>query len=734
MKDIGVVIDQHPKAYRLVVGIVCALATFALSELVSAIPNLNDALLLRPASALGPSLGLFLGWPAIVGCTAGTLATEALHEGDLVLLALRTVVHLACNALPYVAWYFIKRKSDRPYPRFDSTGKTTLALVLFTVDALALAILMAPLENAVTTAMDIDEARFLNAFLFCIYLGLPLLILIDRMGLRPVPPRFVTVPYVPNRSMNLTQRILTYLLITVIVAVLLFILIGASPLFLSEEEMGQSFFENIASIYVICAAFTVFLFTPMLLVLHQLEQQFARPAEVLSEASRDFVALVAEHRDNPAEALAASDIDTEGIKPRHEMADLFASTNAMRHDIVRYVDQLGRAVAERERTATELSIASQIQVDAVPRDFSFLRERYQLETAAMLKPAREVGGDFYDTFALSDDRVGLVMADVSGKGMPAALFMMRAMAEIREKMRSYDDVGEALTKANQTLCERNDTMLFVTVFACTLNTRTGELLYANAGHNPPWLTRSGVGAWLQFDKPQLVMGALAIMRYRSHSLYLMPGDSLLLYTDGVTEAANMNEALFADDRLKSAIQEAAEPTPQARIENIIDRIDSFVGEAPQADDITILAVNWDVPVHRLDTLPTLDALEDLYAFIDPLCQGEGRTQKMLFDVRLALEEVFVNVVKHGFSDGRPIQPVQLSAAVDEQAKRLHVRMADAGVPYDPLGYRPERVEAERGMNNKIGGLGILLVRTIAESLSYEYVDGMNVLRFTKDFV
>lgn len=165
-----------------------------------------------------------------------------------------------------------------------------------------------------------------------------------------------------------------------------------------------------------------------------------------------------------------------------------------------------------------------------------------------MRPAREVGGDFYDVFEVGERGVAFVIGDVSGKGVPAALFMMRAQSLLRQYLLETDDLGTAFTLANRQLCERNDAMLFVTAFACVVDAATGEVRYANAGHNPPVLKQNGKLGYLAC-RPGLVLGAMDVVKYREGSFACSPGEGLLLYTDGVSEAANAAEELYGEDRL-----------------------------------------------------------------------------------------------------------------------------------------------------------------------------------------
>lgn len=734
--------DAHPLAYRLSVGVVCAVAYYAVLQFFLGIPVLNDQIQVRPASAMGPVLSLFFGWPAIVGCALGNLASDASWESDPARLAVYFLIQLAYNGCAYALWYAVFGRKANPFPDTDTPGKAALYLFSMAVASVLVTLLLLPVAQDSVSEAGIDSVRIFNNFLFLVYLGIPLLFALGRSPLVPLAPPFVKARYERPERMNLTQLAVTATLFAALAIIVVFILAGFWPYFadpsLAQRE-GGGMAKVIGNIYRYATGLTLLVFLPALGILRAIETRVTRPIEVLTEASRSFVDQLAGSSgaaSRTAEGVAVpssvEDVPTgaPGLHPRGEILELIESTNAMRHDLVGYLTQLAGIAAERERTAAELEIAASIQASSVPRDFASFIERYHLDISALLRPAREVGGDFYDVFDVDGHRVGLVVADVSGKGVPAALFMMRALTEIREQMVHRKDVGEALTLANQKLCEHNDAMLFVTAFACVLDIQTGLVEYANAGHNPPWLRHGAERRWLS-DGRGLVLGALGTVSYRSRSVSLTPGDGLFLYTDGVTEAMDENETLFGQGALEDALREADDLDTAATIEHVLANVRRFVGNAPQADDMTMLAFKWNLPVRSIALPPDDRALDDLFAFIDRLCEDASCSKRVRFDLKLVLEELFVNVAHYGFPEGQPHQSVHVQAAIDENAGMLHIAMSDAGIPYDPLAYRPERVDAEKGEANKVGGLGILLVRERTDGITYERASGLNVVRIVK---
>lgn len=731
----------------------CFVAYLAVLEGFLAVPQFNDIVQIRPASALGPVLGLFFGLPGIFGCATANLVSDILHEGATpFMLAGYFMIQIMYNGLPRWVWYLVNAKSPRPYPRFDSASKTALYMGLVLVDSACVNLAVYLFVGAPPESGPSFAARGLNNVWMLLYIGLPLLYALERSPLMPNPPRWIHVPYRNIKKANLTQRFVIWF---VIASALLMLLVSVLVIaFASGDEEG--FQTVVHTMFHEAAILIVPIFLPMFAFLHILERRFTRPIEVLALDQQTFIERMESDVEQGRHDMRIA-VDERGTKPRYEIAELYESTNKMRRDMVGFIERLYNVTAERQRTATELDVARQIQMSAVPHDFDSLTERFALDIAGFMRPAREVGGDFYDVFEVGERGVAFVIGDVSGKGVPAALFMMRAQSLLRQYLLETDDLGTAFTLANRQLCERNDAMLFVTAFACVVDTATGEVRFANAGHNPPVLKQNGKLGYLAC-RPGLVLGAMDVVKYREGSFMCSPGDGLLLYTDGVSEAANAAEELYGEERLletlaridasggegahvvsdvqasdvAAAASAAAASSAQTAVNSLAASVDAFAGEAPQADDITMLAFRWNLPVQRL-TLPADDAeLDSLFAFLEPLCEGEGRTPKMMAQMMLVCEEVFVNICHYGFPDGQPRLPVDIEAAVDERAGCLHLVFSDQGIAYDPLSHNAKKVDPAD--EQRKGGLGILLMRKYMDDLRYTRADGRNILRMTKRFV
>ena len=287
-----------------------------------------------------------------------------------------------------------------------------------------------------------------------------------------------------------------------------------------------------------------------------------------------------------------SAISKLNIRTGDEIQALSEAIKTMELEINEYIQDLTTVTAEKERIGAELNVATQIQADMLPRIFPAFPEREEFDVYATMNPAKEVGGDFYDFFLVDDDHLAVGIADVSGKGVPAALFMVIAKTLIKNHAQNQEAPGTVFTQTNEQLCEGNDAGLFVTGWMGVLEISTGKFVYVNAGHNPPLLKRAGgTFEWLK-SRPGFVLAGMEGVRYRENTLQLEPGDRLYLYTDGVTEATNSHEELFGDERLQNALNEYMDLPVEQFLPKIKECIDAFVGDADQFDDITMLALDY----------------------------------------------------------------------------------------------------------------------------------------------
>ncbi len=257
-----------------------------------------------------------------------------------------------------------------------------------------------------------------------------------------------------------------------------------------------------------------------------------------------------------------------------------------------YIDQIKRVTAEKERIGAELEMASKIQQSQLPRLFPPFPDRKEFSLYASMTPAKEVGGDFYDFFMIDHDHIGFVMADVSGKGVPAALLMMVSRVLIKSGLQNGNSVSEALEHVNNQLCEGNDEGFFVTMWVAVMEISTGKGIVANAGHEHPAVRKADGSYELIIYRHSMPVGTMEGLKFRQHEFQMNPGDSFFVYTDGVAEATNADNELYGTERMLAALNSEPDALPEKTLTNVMDDINRFVDGAEQFDDITMLCLRY----------------------------------------------------------------------------------------------------------------------------------------------
>ncbi len=280
------------------------------------------------------------------------------------------------------------------------------------------------------------------------------------------------------------------------------------------------------------------------------------------------------------------------IRTGDEIENLAKAVLQMEQDINTYIRDLTFVTAEKERVSVELNLATRIQAGLLPRVFPPYPDNPFFDIYASMQPAKEIGGDFYDFFMVNDDQVALVIADVSGKGIPAALFMMMSKTMIKNYIQSGMSIVEAFKTSNNSLCENNEGGLFVTAWLAVITLSTGVMQWVNAGHNRPLLSRAGA-PYVELDQHSgFVLAGLEDTIYRSQEVTLGPGDRVYVYTDGVNEATNAQNEMYGDARLIATLSHTGAEPIKGVVQSVQTDIDAFVKDAPQFDDITMLVFEY----------------------------------------------------------------------------------------------------------------------------------------------
>ena len=333
-------------------------------------------------------------------------------------------------------------------------------------------------------------------------------------------------------------------------------------------------------------AMIVIMFIVGILTSKQMKKKLVEPINVIASTAQEYV----EDRRNGAR-------DTEhfsslNIRTGDELENLSLVMEDMERELNEYEENLTKITAEKQRISTELSLATRIQADMLPNIYPAFPERPEFDVYATMDPAKEVGGDFYDFFLVDDDHLCLVIADVSGKGVPAALFMMASKIIIASQAKTGKSPEQILTDTNAAICSNNREEMFVTVWLGILELSTGKLTAANAGHEYPALRHADGRFELVKDKHGLVIGGMEGARYRQYELTMDPGSKLFLYTDGVPEAADADRNLFGVERMLAALNEDTGASVENTLQLVRSAVDNFVKDAEQFDDLTMLCVEY----------------------------------------------------------------------------------------------------------------------------------------------
>ena len=408
------------------------------------------------------------------------------------------------------------------------------------------------------------------------------------------------------------------------------------------------------------------------------------------------------------------------VMTNKEFVSLSCGINSM-------VKALKQAIAEAKgRIDAELQVAKNIQHSALPEADRFARNGCDFELNAEMFTAKEVGGDFYDFFFADDDHLVFVVADVSGKGIPAALFMMKCKTLINSIAETEHSPAAILEEANNRLCENNDTEMFVTVWLGIFEISTGTLRFANAGHNLPLLGRADGSFEYLSGTSGLVLAGMDGMKYKEFETKLDLGDAIFLYTDGVTEAIDGDENAYGDERLKDVLNGCSDRMPKALTEHVLDDLKLFTKGEPQFDDVTLLAMRpLNHPMKEFKTSASLESHGAVMSFVEGALSELGCPAQTITEIDIAVDEIFANIANYSGASG-----AILSCGVKDMT--AVVSFSDDGAPYDPLQNKDPSIDLD-AEEREIGGLGIYIVKKIMDDIKYEYRNGRNNLTIKKKF-
>ena len=350
-----------------------------------------------------------------------------------------------------------------------------------------------------------------------------------------------------------------------------------------DIDMNDIVKQRRALLFRLIASMIIFVAAAIIFSAYFMNKMVVNPLNMLAYTAKKFVR---------SETYTLDNIADFPIHTGDEIEELYSAFKKMEQDIVKFIGDITRVTAEKERIGAELNVAAQIQADMLPRIFPAFPDRTEFDIYASMNPAKEVGGDFYDYFLTDDDHLVLLMADVSGKGVPAALFMVIAKTLIKNRAQMGGSPAEILYYVNNQLCEGNEAEFFVTVWLAVLEISTGKGIEVNAGHEHPVICRKGGKYELSVYRHSPAVATMEDIRFKEYEFELHPGDCLYVYTDGVPEATNADNELFGTDRMLAALNESSNVSAEEVLETVNSHIGKFVGNAPQFDDITMLCLKY----------------------------------------------------------------------------------------------------------------------------------------------
>lgn len=423
------------------------------------------------------------------------------------------------------------------------------------------------------------------------------------------------------------------------------------------------------------------------------------------------------------------------VRGKDEISQLTQSMDQMQRELKKYVTNLKATTAAKERIESELKIAHDIQQGIIPKIFPPFPHREDVDLYAVLDPARDVGGDLYDFFFIDDYKLCFAIGDVSGKGVPASLFMAITRTLMRAKVQKDKPVEEIVRSMNLELCQGNENSMFVTFFFGIIDLKTGKTSYCNAGHNHPYLLRADGKVELIDKTHGTPLGIFEDIMYKSDEITLNKSDAIVMYTDGITEAMNEQSNLFTDQRLADFLKEYPRKSPKEITGKLLHEVKEFAGTAVQSDDITILTLayyhknNSPMKTEKLVIKNRVEELQKITGLLEVLESGWNLPAKVVMNMNLALEEVVSNVIFYAFDENTD-HNIHLNFEFENE--KLTVHITDDGVAFNPLQMPPPPDLEKKAEERNVGGLGIYFVKNFMDDLAYKREKDKNILTLIKE--
>lgn len=625
------------KKYGILISVICGLVFFCISLPMRYAFSWLDVTGVRIDEALPQICGLIFGMWGAVGCAVGNFAADIISGTELSLSIVSFFIQVICSYLAYVLWYGGFKGKYSSFPVLDRVSNfVKLGCIIF-INAALIAFMLGMLfeiYNYNDLFSNTVLIIFFNNLNFGILFGMPLLTVLMRKN---VP--IITPPETPKKYRNpvinkivfavtaalfvmciilkiITDEVPVYITAALFVGVVLFVftvplkpvrqkevsgiismneqmifyfMIGGTILSLiiavvGDIQLSGSGYNTVQvweRVYILSAVTVNLYFIIISFILKYIEKNVTMPVKAIADISVSY--------DKENDSYNSSDVIKECKKlsdNKTEIGEMADSICRMLEDIDIFTQRIKENTAEKERMKAELKIASKIQLGILPHNFDDFAD--STDVFAYMKAAKKVGGDFYDFFRIDDENTAFVIGDVSGKGIPAAMFMSMTKSVIQMYSTRGKSPAETLALANKFLCCNNSEEMFVTAFIAVINTKTGSMKYANAGHNPPVLYKNGKEFSMMKVLPGFVLGEIDEIVYKESEIQLESGDMLFLYTDGITEAENGNDEFFGEERLLQSLNDSKENSAKEILGYVKDSVGEFADKREQYDDMTML--------------------------------------------------------------------------------------------------------------------------------------------------
>ena len=563
----------------ILIAFICGLIFFVLGYPCRELFKISDTTEVRIVAALPLLFGISFGFFGVLGCAIANLIADIISGYEPIIFIPGFFVQIIYGYVPAVIWNYLRRNDKNKF-KLDKVYKNVQYMLIVILDSLASAFMVVSVIKLKYNEQYLSLLSaniFFNQFITMVIIGIPYLICAslicqhNRRKKQNKPSNFIF-------SFSLNEKFILFFLVSSIV---ISVAIGTASYPSIALKYGENNLHLWNYVYFFIGGLLNICIWVSLGFLFYMERTVTKPIESMSKIAKTFgkTTDIYERINHILQKCQ------KYIYFTSEVGELARSYKEMATELDDYVKNLTEATAKQQKIHTELSIATTIQRAALSKPI----EVEGFDNYAIMRPALEVGGDFYDNFLIDDEHLALLIADVSGKGVPAALFMMVSKIVLKHNLQHGLSPAEALNSANNELAEHNVHDMFVTCICGILNIKTGKLVYANAGHEKPFI-RHKDGEFKTADvKSGFVLAGMPGYKYQNFEVQLQPGDTIFTYTDGIPEATNEKDEEFGMERLQKVLNDAKDDSVRLMCRKVRMAVKEFSGKAPQFDDITMLS-------------------------------------------------------------------------------------------------------------------------------------------------